>query len=277
VVAVGLTALMALLPARWLGWTAVAADIVAVPVQPLADAGVRLSRVLRGPEGGTSGESEALRRRTQELDATRALLHAARLRIEALQEEIRHLQDARRFHRGVRIDPLFVRVTGRSPDRARGPVRIDAGTRDGVTPGTVAVYRGAHLLGRVADDVGRLSCWIVPVTDPATGLVEVVILPGDDPTADLADAPRVQLKAVGDGALAGDLDSTRVVRPGDVALLADPAWPDSAQGMILGTVRSVEPKDLQPLRNLITVVPEFHAHHVASMTLKIERPEGGSP
>jgi cell shape-determining protein MreC len=276
-VAVGLAILLSLLPVRWLGWTAVAADIVNVPVQPLADAGVRLSRVLRGPEGGRAGESETLRRRTEELDATRALLHAARLQIEALQEEIRHLQDARRFHRGVRIDPLFVRVTARSPDRARGPVRIDAGTRDGVTPGTVAVYRGAHLLGRVADDVGRLSCRVVPLTDPATGLLEVVILPGDDPTAEVADAPRVQLKADGSGALAGDLDRTRVVQPGDIVLMADPAWPDSAQGMIVGTVKAVQPKDLQPLLNRITVEPEFEAQRVTSMTLKIERAEDGPP
>ncbi|MHC4616037.1 MAG: hypothetical protein ACYTAU_21035, partial [Planctomycetota bacterium] len=202
--AVGLTVVLALLPARWLGWTAVAADVVNVPIQPLADIGVRLGRLLRSPEGGAAEESEALRRRTEELDATRALLHAARLRIEALQEEIRHLQDARRFHRGIQIDPMFVRVTGRSPDRGRGPVRINAGSRHGVTPGTIAVYRGAHLLGRVADDVGRLSCRVVPVTDPATGLMEAVILPADDPTAEVADAPRLQLVADGQGGLVGD-------------------------------------------------------------------------
>ncbi|MHC4219083.1 MAG: rod shape-determining protein MreC [Planctomycetota bacterium] len=274
-IAVALSAVLALLPARWLGWTVVAADIANVPIQPLADAGVRLGRALRGPEGGVAEESEALRRRTEELDTTRALLHAARLRIEALQEEIRHLQDARRFHQGVQIDPMFVRVTGRSPDRGRGPVRINAGRRHGVTPGTVAVYRGAHLIGRVADDVGRLSCRIVPVTDPATGLMEAVILPADDPAAEVADAPRLQLTADGQGALEGDLDRNRVVQVGDIVLLSDPGWPDSAQGMILGTVTSLAPKDLQPLHNLITVTPRFHATHVASVTLKIERMASG--
>jgi cell shape-determining protein MreC len=266
---------LVLLPARWLGWTALAADIVNVPIQPLADVGVRLGRVLRGPESEAAEESEALRRRTEELETTRALLHAARLRIEALQQEIRHLQDARRFHQGVQIDPVFVRVTGRSPDRGRGPVRINAGSRHGVVPGTIAVYRGVHLIGRVADDVGRLSCRIVPITDPATGLMEAIILPADDPAAELADAPRLQFVADGRGALVGDLDRNLVVEPGDVVRLADPSWADSAQGMILGTVASVEPKDLQPLLNSITVRPRFHAQRVASVTLKIERLAGG--
>ena len=273
--AVGLAVVVGLLPAGWLRWTAVASDIINVPIQPLADVGVRLGRVLRGPAGEAGEESEAMRRRTQELEATRVLLHAARLRIEALQEEIRHLQDARRFHQGVQIDPMFVRVTGRSPDRGRGPVRINAGSRHGVTPGTVAVYRGVYLIGRVGDDVGRLSCRIVPVTDPATGLMEAIILPADDPTAELADAPRLQLVADGRGTLVGDLDRNLVVEAGDVVRLSDPAWPDTAQGMILGRVTAVEPKDLQPLLNQITVRPRFHAQRVASVTLKIERLAAG--
>jgi cell shape-determining protein MreC len=273
--AVGLTVVLGLLPAGWLRWTVVASDIINVPIQPLADAGVRLGRMLRGPDGEAGEESEAVRRRTQELEATRVLLHAARLRIEALQEEIRHLQDARRFHQGAQIDPLFARVTGRSPDRGRGPVRINAGSRHGVTPGTVAVYRGAHLIGRVGDDVGRLNCRIVPITDPATGLMEAIILPADDPAAELADAPRLQLVADGRGTLVGDLDRNRVVQAGDVVRLSDPAWPDSAQGMILGYVMSVESKDLQPLHNQITVEPDFHAQEVASVTLKIERLAAG--
>jgi hypothetical protein len=105
--------------------------------------------------------------------------------------------------------------------------------------------------------------------------MEAIILPADDPAAELAGAPRLQLVADGRGALVGDLDRNLVVQAGDVVRLSDPAWPDSAQGMILGYVRSVEPKDLQPLHNQITVKPDFDAQEVASVTLKIERLAAG--
>ena len=63
-------------------------------------------------------------------------------------------------------------MTGRPPDRAGGPVRINAGTRHGVVAGAIVVYRGGHLFGRVADGVSRLSSSVVPVTDGSIGLVE---------------------------------------------------------------------------------------------------------
>jgi hypothetical protein len=105
--------------------------------------------------------------------------------------------------------------------------------------------------------------------------MEAIILPADDPAAELADAPRLQLVADGRGTLVGDLDRNLVVQADDVVRLSDPAWPDSAQGMMLGRVMSVEPKDLQPLLNQITVRPRFHPQRVASVTLKIERLAAG--
>lgn len=275
--AVGLTLLAAFLPTGWLGWTDILASIVNVPLQPLTDGGLRLGAWIRPATDEYAQASQELKRRTEELETTRALLYAARLRIEALQEEIGELQAARRLHQGAEINPLYARVTGRSPDRAGGPVRLNAGTRHGVTPGTVAVYRGVHLIGRVARDVSRLSCHLVPITDPSAGLLEAIILPGDDPVADVRNAPRLQLESDGNGALVGDLDSSTQVRKGDVVRLSDPAWPDSAQGMIVGEVESIEPKDLQPLRNAITVRPRYQANRVASVTLKIERGEPAVP
>lgn len=269
-VAVGLTVVAALMPTGWLGWTSVLSAVVNVPLQPLIDVGLRLGAWIR-PGNDEREVSAELRRRTDELETTRALLHGARLKIEGLEEEIGELQAARRLHQGAEINPLFARVTARSPNRPGGPVRLNAGSRHGVTPGTVAVYRGAHLIGRVADDVSRLSCHLVPITDPAIGLLEVIVLPADDPVADLVRAPRLQLVPDGTGALAGDLDRTQEVSPGDVVRLSDPVWAESAQGMIVGVVESVEPNDLQPLRNTVVVRPRFHANRVASVTLKIER------
>ena len=269
-IAVALVAILAFAPASWLRWTAVGADLVAVPVQPMTDAAVRLGRWVRPADREMAVASKAVQERTQELEATRALLHAARLTIEALEEEISALQEARRYQPGVEMNPVFARVTGRPPQRGQGPVRINVGTRQGVVPGTVAVYRGGHLMGRVADNIARLTCQVIPITDPSTGLIEAVILPPDDPLEALASAPRVQLVADGSGGLTGDLDRTIPVRAGDVVRLADPSWPASAQGMIIGVVDSVRGKDLQPLLSSITVAPRYHAQRVASMTLMIE-------
>ncbi len=268
-IAVGVTAVCALLPAGWLPWTAVLAEIVSVPVQPLGDVAGRISGWLR-PVPGDAGESQALRQRDEEMETTRALLHAARLRIEALLEEIEALQEARRFHPGIEMTPLYARVTGKPPDRSSGPVRINAGRRHGVNPGAVAVYRGGHLVGRVAENVSRLSSRVVPITDPSMGLVEAMILPAGDPVADLETAPRIQLVADSTGRLTGDLDREIEVRPGDIVRLADPAWPRSAQGLIIGTVESIEPNDLQPLRASITVRPRYQPQGLSNLTLIVE-------
>ncbi len=271
--AIGLTAAVSLLPARLLGWTRVPAEIVALPVQPLADGGIRLSRWLR-PLEGEAGESEELRRLRAELEATRALLHDERLKVEGLLEEIEAMRDARAFRPGVEVDPIYARVVGVGPDRGQGPIRLGRGSRHGVEAGAIAVYRGGHLLGRVAPGVERLSSRLVPLTDPSTGLIEAIVLPAADPLGAIEGAPRLQLQPDGRGALAGDLDRNAPARPGDVVRLADPLWPGSAQGLIIGTVERIEPKDLQPLLNSITVRPRYQARRVGTVTVLVERSAG---
>lgn len=278
--AAGLAVVTSLTPVSWLGWTAGFATVVRVPVQPLAQAGVQISHWLR-PPADEAGESEALRERSDQLEMTRALLHGARVQIDALLEEIAVLKGVSGFLRpGVEITPIVARVTGRPPDRVGGPVRINAGIRHGVVARAVVVYRGGHLVGRVADGVSRLSSGVVPITDGSIGLIEGFLQTKDDPAADDRSGPHIQFVADGHGGLAGDLDREVVINLGDTVRLDDSSWPDSAQGLIIGTVTSIEPKDLQPLLNRVTVRPKFRAHQVASVTVLIERftePAGAGP
>ncbi len=162
------------------------------------------------------------------------------------------------------------RMTGRSPDRSGGLVRLNVGTRDGVTAGTVAVFRGVHLIGRVAEDVGRLSCSLIPITNPAVGLVEAFIEPEEERLAPVATAPRVQLRPDGTGGLVGDVGRDRAVREGATVRLSDPAWPETAQGMIVGFVESVSGKETEPLLGSVVVRPQYRAHLLVSVTLKID-------
>lgn len=270
--AVLVTVVLALLPTSWLlPWTSGLAAVLSAIVQPAGQVGVSIRNWLRPPNDPVAKESQQVQQLIDDREELRQLLYASRLRIEVLEEEMRERQDAQRFNQGVQIDPLFARITGRTPDRPRGMVRLNVGARNGVTPGTVAVFRGVHLIGRVAGDVARLSSWLVPIIDRNTGLLEAIILPADDPVAPVEDAPRLQLTQDTHGALIGDLEKDVVVQRGDIVRLSDPAWPDSAQGMIIGFVESVREQDQRPLLNAITVRPQYHAHRLAFVTLKIER------
>jgi cell shape-determining protein MreC len=276
--ATGLAVVTSLMPVRWLSWTSGLATVVRVPVQPLAQAGVQVSHWLR-PAADVVGESEALRELTDQLETTRALLHGARLQIDSLLEEIAVMQGVRSLRPGVEITPIVARVTGRSADRAGGPVRINAGSRHGVVAEAIVVYRGGHLFGRVAQEVSRLSSAVIPITDGSIGLLEGVVRAVDAPVGDVS-GPHIQFAAAGDGRLVGDLDRAVVINLGDTVLLADFSWPDSAQGLVIGNVTSVEPKDVNPLLNTVTVEPRYRARQVASVTVIIERftePAGAGP
>lgn len=252
-------------------WPLMLASIVNVPVQPLGDFGVRFRNWLWLPGDPLAGESERVQFLADELDELRAITYAKQLMIEALREEVRELQEARRLHQGTaHIGTLFARITSRSPDRAGGMVRLNAGSRHGVTAGTVAVFRGGHLIGRVAGDVGRLSSWLIPITDPAAGFLEVVILSADELEPQMGKAPRVLLSPDGTGGLVGDLDRSFEVSRGDIAVLADPSWPPSGQGMKIGLLESVTASTAQPLLETVLVRPQFQAHRLGSVTLKIE-------
>lgn len=283
-VTLGLTFVVAFfLPVSWIRpWSNVLAGLVSIPVQPLGDFGVRLARWIWPPQDPLAHESPRVQQLSEQLEIARQTAHVKQLRIEALQEELRELQQARQFHGGaVPIDTLYARITGRGPDRAGGLVRLNVGRRNGVTPDAVAVFRGVHLVGRVAEDVGRVSCWLISLTDPASGYIEVALVPLAAPDLSRSQVPRIQVQADGRGGLVGEIDRDVRVSPGDVAELHDMAWPQSAQGMKVGIVESVSPKESQPLLNNVVIRPEYQAHRLSSVILKIERVEaladGGQP
>ncbi|MEE8155533.1 MAG: rod shape-determining protein MreC [Phycisphaerales bacterium] len=271
-VAIAFIGILAILPNRWLRpWTSDLAAVVNVPLEPFEYAGTKIRQWIRPTPDPLSVETEQVQRLIEDRDEVHALYRAAQLRVEALEQEISELQDAQRFHRGGNITPVFAHVTGRSPGRGGGPLRLRAGTREGVTPNTIAVYRGVHLIGHVTNDVRHLSSRLLPLTDRAARWVTGIILSADDPTAPISDAPRVDLKPLGNGTLSGEIERARDVRPGDLVRLADPSWPDSAQGMIIGYVKSVAHKDDDPLRDAVVVEPRYLAADLDAVTLKIEQ------
>ena len=271
-VAIAFIGVLTIVPNRWLRpWTSDLAAVVNVPLEPFEYAGTKIRTWFRPARDPLSVESEKVQRISEDRDEVHALYRAAQLRVEALEQEISELQDAQRFHRGGTITPVFAHITGRSPGRGGGPVRLRAGTRQGVTPDTIAVYRGVHLIGHVTNDVRLLSSRLLPITDRAAQWVIGIILSPDDPTASISDAPRVHLKPLGNGTLSGEIERARDVRLGDLVRLADLSWPDSAQGMIVGYVKSVDHQDDDPLRDVVVVEPRYLAADLDAVTLKIEQ------
>ena len=273
-IAIALTGFLVILPNRWLRpWTSDLAAIVNVPLEPFEYAGTKVRNWIRPAPDPLRNEPEQVQQLIQDRDEMHALYRAAQLRVEALEQEIGELQDAERLHQGSKITLVFAHITGRSPGRAGGPLRLKAGTREGVTPDTVAVYRGVHLIGRVTGEIGRFASRLLPLTDRASAWIVGFVVSSDDPAASISQAPRVHLKPLGDGTLVGEIERARDVSIDDLVRLADPSWPGSAQGMIIGYVKSVAHKDDDPLRDVVVVEPRYFAADLGDVTLKIERPE----
>lgn len=279
---------LSLAPIRWLWWVSDVADIVAVPLAPLNDGGNLIASWLRpgtragavrlAPLSGASieeawmGESDAVQAIAADRDTYRALWHAERLRNEDLLQRLADVRLAEQFHQGSVFEPLRADVIGRSPAGLRGPVRVNVGRNAGVSPGDVAVFRGAHLVARVVGDVDALTSHLLWIADPATGKLAGAVPREPEPTSPNPPAIRILLTPIGDGTFAADIAADAGVGVGDQVVLDDPTWPDTARGMIVGQVEAVERRDDQPLRVRLRVRPAFNLHELRSVMLKI-RPQ----
>lgn len=266
----------ALMPTSWLlPWSADFANVVSLPFTPLRHGAAVAREFLRGSASVGSSGLDPLQLEA-ERDDYRGRLFAERLRNEELERTLAELQRALEAGASTAWRPLSATIVGRGPGRSLGAVQLNMGARAGVTPGTVAVFRGDRLVGRVAGEVGPLGCTLVPIADESIPLVDVVITdPNAGVDADLG--VRAQLEPDGQGALVGEIEAARGVGPGDDVRLADPGWAETAQGMLVGRIERVEPVPESPLRVRVTVRPEYDARRLRAVTLKIALPPGSEP
>lgn len=271
-----LTLALCMAPGRALGVTNVLAEILNLALGPFAVAGNQLAQWARPAPLGLEGpvhDPEYIRHIQQERDEFERLFVAEQAKVDALQQQLEQLQMLAREQMHIPVRLLVARIASRSP-LSLGTVVLSRGAGHGVHEGAVAAYNAVQLLGRVIETSG-VQCTLLPLANPSTGLVDAVIVPRDRRDMPLASAVRVQLLPHGDGTLRGDVDRTALVNPGDVIKLLDDTWPQSAQGMIVGRVDAVDPKESEPLRNTLTVRPLFHVSQVAYVTLKIELDDDG--
>lgn len=265
--AIALLLIFSLAPTRHTRFLSALRDPVTFLVQPVSHPLASLSRRLR-----PASESAPDDPRIAALEAERADLAArlarARRRIDDLERLVAELQAGYAVAPELEIRAFAAPVTGASSNASDFTLRVGAGAAQGVQAhSSVAVSAGFHLVGRVVQ-TGRASCLVRPITEPAAGWMEGLVMV-DDP--DLA--YRGQFRAVGDGLLAGDMEQgAEGLEREQIVRLDDAAWPAGAQQLQIGRVVGV---DRRPNGRLhVTIQPEIDPRRVSEVVLRVPVTEG---
>lgn len=260
-----LTLVVAVLPTRWLGWTGDAADIVRIPIMPLAGMGSRVAGVMRpvNMQRGVAGTVEDMLHVEAQRDRLERLLLQEQLRVAEIEQKLRHIQGLPPQTR-TEQPPLLLEseVTGRRPDHPVSGVELHspAEAAGRVQVGDAVTWDGRWLVGRITrvSDI-RLSA--LPITHPDVGpMMGALLSEGLD--VDVVSAPTVRLRQNGNGQLLGEIDRRTEAGIGDRIVLADRAWPASLQAFHVGRVTSVQDIDEAPLRRRLVVEPDVHLYEL---------------
>lgn len=266
-------ALLAMLPPAWLApWSADVAAIVLAPLRPVEWSLGRLRAAVRPASVADAFVEERLRELTDEREHYRGLWFAERLRTGDLEQRLEAVESVRRLDRsGTR--PISATVISQSAGSGSRMLVVDAGRDAGVQAGDPVVTRGDRLMGRIADEPSQGHALLVPVNHPMIGRIDAVVEPGSaiegHSDGDAAFVP-IQLTPLVTGGFVGEMAAGGKVVVGDVVRLSDPTWKRAAQGMRLGTVRSIRPFDQNPLRLRLEVESAIEVERASNVVIKCE-------
>lgn len=306
---VGLCAALAItsvLPGRYFPpaeWLAELAELTVAPVQrPVSS----LVRWLRGPQAGRPSDAQTLALQ-QEAEAWKLRSRQAEDEVDRLRRQIVQLQRGLALNPDLTVRQLTAPVIGFGSDASSTLLKVQAGEHHGIIPGSVAVFDGVNLVGRVARVESRL-CRVAPITDRAAGELAARIFTAEipestpaatTPAADVLPGAGVpdpagfslacKLTPDGRGLLSGPVEwpglrpdvTPPKVTPGMVVRLADPSWPKSAQMLVIGRIEEVQTAPSGRVR--IIVRPMFDLQRLGEVTLRVSaeasdpaRPGGGA-
>ena len=207
-----------------------------------------------------------------QIEQLSALVQRLELENIRLQRENDELRGARR----TQNDPMKLitaSVIAGSTDPTGRLLRVRAGRRDGIEPGSVATARGQHLLGRIVN-LDDAMCDILPITDRNADTIEVITTgEGAGLRFDLTPEDNGTLKGPGRYVTEGLEQTPRTAQVGQQVALADENWRGN-EGLIVGEIIEVEASPEMPLRQVITVRPIIDTRRVSSVVIRV--PGAGS-
>ncbi|MBA4028181.1 MAG: hypothetical protein C0475_03420 [Planctomyces sp.] len=290
--------------AVWVDPMARLAETLVAPSQSVIRA-VFLPRAERLIDTDPNPAVAGLEAQTQQL---RTLLRRSEQRVRELERLIEQLQQGRLLNQFTGVNQLDAAVIGLHANLSTSLLKVLAGTRTGVGPGSVAVFDGVNVVGRVVDSDERL-CRVLPITDRQAGRLRGVVLtaerltPESDPLGRRvrvgpAEGQRLSviLEPNGRGVLTGSVEyppiqagetledrarREQAVEPGMLVRLSDPSWPRSAQMLVLGVIERAERLDND--RRRVTVRPLADLERLSEVSLRVpvdalaDAPEQGVP
>lgn len=255
--------ILAVLPSRFSAWAGFAREPVRAVLTPASAPMRAVALWLRPAQRSPHSDDPAVAALEEERDRLFALWRRSEQRIDQLETLLQELQRGRALNPELDFVPIVAPVVGANADRAGAVLQLRAGRDRGVTTNAVAVINGVHLVGRVVRVGSRVSD-VALITHRGSGWIRAAVDPGATGAV-----VGCQLRPVdGEDLLRGDLDADASgVEVGMLVRLVDDAWPRSAQMLVLGRVVRVEPKESQPLRQVVTVRPEADLRRVSQVVL----------
>ncbi len=210
-------------------------------------------------------EIVALEAKNKEQEARIYQLESRLAQVKAQLERLQGLQS---------VDPSFRYVTASRVAESLGKsdlFKVGLGSSAGVRVGSLALYEGYQLVGRVSALSPRSST-ITPITSRAFGSIPALVIAGDG----IEHAVPCTLEPTGDGAFVADIgkvgqDEQSPVSVGQRVVYRDPDLRQLNTGPIIGIIEKVAPKDQAPLFVTITVRTEVNLDDIAVVDLKIPR------
>lgn len=233
-------------PSRMLRpWTGDLGEVAWIPFMPLGMLFGQARAWLRPTIPELDLQSPVAQQLIKERDAYRGLYHGARIENERLQKLLNELARARQAASDAGLTLVPATVVGVDGEGRNPLVRVAQGTAAGIEAGDVVVYGGDALVGRIVDPVGRSGCSVLPVWSP---MLKRLDARARDPVGGV-DLP-LQVHLGSDGSLRAQAPSGIELPTGTEVLLDDRDWPRAAQGLLIGTIESIEHPDDSPLQRL---------------------------